>query len=105
MYAIRSYYALFNKDLTEFVESYDGRMQEPVRLPAKVPLLLLQGAEGIAVGMATKIMPHNVITSYSIHYTKLYDPPIKTWKPACKTTIFARTSITASMCFLSPCRP
>lgn len=50
---------LFNKDLTEFVDSYDGRMQEPVTLPAKIPLLLLQGAEGIAVGMATKIMPHN----------------------------------------------
>ena len=50
---------LFNKDLTEFVDSYDGRMQEPVTLPSKIPLLLLQGAEGIAVGMATKIMPHN----------------------------------------------
>lgn len=50
---------VFNKDLTEFVESYDGRMQEPVTLPAKLPLLLLLGAEGIAVGMATKIMPHN----------------------------------------------
>jgi len=50
---------LFNKDLTEFIDSYDGRMQEPVRLPAKIPLLLLLGAEGIAVGMATKIMPHN----------------------------------------------
>ncbi len=50
---------LFNKDLTEFVDSYDGRMLEPVTLPAKLPLLLMQGAEGIAVGMATKIMPHN----------------------------------------------
>lgn len=50
---------LFNKDLTDFVESYDGRMQEPVTLPAKIPLLLLLGADGIAVGMATKIMPHN----------------------------------------------
>ncbi|KJR98097.1 MAG: DNA topoisomerase IV subunit A [Desulfobulbaceae bacterium BRH_c16a] len=50
---------LFNKDLTEFVESYDGRMLEPVTLPAKIPLLLLLGAEGIAVGMATKILPHN----------------------------------------------
>ncbi len=50
---------LFNKDLTEFVDSYDGRTQEPIVLPAKLPLLLLQGAEGIAVGMATKIMPHN----------------------------------------------
>lgn len=50
---------LFNKDLTEFEESYDGRMLEPVSLPAKIPMLLLLGAEGIAVGMATKIMPHN----------------------------------------------
>jgi topoisomerase-4 subunit A len=50
---------LFNRDLTEFVDSYDGRMQEPVTLPSKLPLLLLLGAEGIAVGMATKIMPHN----------------------------------------------
>lgn len=50
---------LFNKDLTEYVESYDGRMLEPVTLPAKLPMLLLLGAEGIAVGMATKIMPHN----------------------------------------------
>lgn len=50
---------LFNKDLTEYVESYDGRMLEPITLPAKIPLLLLQGAEGIAVGMATKVMPHN----------------------------------------------
>lgn len=50
---------LFNKDLTDFVESYDSRMLEPVTLPAKIPLLLLTGAEGIAVGMATKIMPHN----------------------------------------------
>ena len=50
---------MFNKDLTEFTESYDGRMQEPVALPAKLPLLLMQGAEGIAVGMATKILPHN----------------------------------------------
>ncbi len=50
---------LFNKDLTEYTPSYDGRLQEPVSLPAKIPLLLLLGAEGIAVGMATKIMPHN----------------------------------------------
>jgi topoisomerase-4 subunit A len=52
---------LFNRDLTEYVDSYDGRLQEPVTLPAKIPLLLLQGAEGIAVGMATKIMPHNFV--------------------------------------------
>jgi topoisomerase-4 subunit A len=51
--------ALFNKDLTAFVDSYDGRHQEPVALPCKIPLLLMQGADGIAVGMATKILPHN----------------------------------------------
>jgi len=50
---------LFNKDLTEYEDSYDGRMKEPVSFPAKIPMLLLLGAEGIAVGMATKIMPHN----------------------------------------------
>ncbi len=50
---------MFNKDLTTFTESYDGRMVEPVTLPAKIPMLLLQGADGIAVGMATRILPHN----------------------------------------------
>lgn len=61
---------LFNRDLTEYVDSYDGRMQEPVTLPAKLPLLLLLGAEGIAVGMATKIMPHNFneLLQAQIHY-------------------------------------
>jgi topoisomerase-4 subunit A len=52
---------LFNPEITEFVDSYDGRNKEPVALPAKVPVLLSQGAEGIAVGMATKILPHNFI--------------------------------------------
>ncbi len=50
---------MFNRDLTDFVDSYDGRMEEPVTLPCKIPMLLLTGIEGIAVGMATKIMPHN----------------------------------------------
>jgi topoisomerase IV subunit A len=50
---------LFNSRLTSFVPSYDGRNQEPTCLPAKIPLLLLQGAEGIAVGMSTRIFPHN----------------------------------------------
>jgi topoisomerase-4 subunit A len=50
---------LFNPEITEFVDSYDGRNREPVTLPAKVPGLLLLGAEGIAVGMTTRIMPHN----------------------------------------------
>jgi topoisomerase-4 subunit A len=49
---------LFNKNLTEFAPSYDGRKKEPVWLPAKLPVLLMQGTEGIAVGMATKILPH-----------------------------------------------
>ena len=50
---------MFNKDLTEFVDSYDGRSQEPVKLPAKIPALLMLGTEGIAVGMSTDIFPHN----------------------------------------------
>jgi topoisomerase-4 subunit A len=52
---------LFNKDTTEWQLSYDGRKNEPVSLPAKFPLLLSQGVEGIAVGLSTKIMPHNFI--------------------------------------------
>ena len=50
---------LFNPDITEKIPSYDGRNFEPVVLPAKIPLLLMQGTSGIAVGMATQIMPHN----------------------------------------------
>lgn len=51
----------FNKDTTEWQASYDGRNKEPIDLPVKFPLLLAQGVEGIAVGLATKIMPHNFI--------------------------------------------
>ncbi|MFA6815901.1 MAG: DNA topoisomerase IV subunit A [Lentisphaeria bacterium] len=50
---------LFNKDITEFVDSYDGRNEEPVCLPAKIPATLMLGASGIAVGMSTHIFPHN----------------------------------------------
>lgn len=50
---------LFNPEITQTIASYDGRNQEPVTLPAKIPLLLLQGADGIAVGMSTHILPHN----------------------------------------------
>ena len=50
---------LFNKNITQFQPSYDGRKKEPVELPVKFPLLLASGAEGIAVGLSTKIMPHN----------------------------------------------
>ncbi len=49
----------FNSKTTEWALSYDGRKNEPVTLPMKFPLLLAQGAEGIAVGLATKILPHN----------------------------------------------
>jgi len=52
---------MFNPELTEFIPSYDGRTKEPVCLPAKIPLVLMQGADGIAVGMATHIMPHNFV--------------------------------------------
>lgn len=52
---------LFNPDITELTPSYDGRHQEPLDLPAKIPLLLLQGVEGIAVGMSTRIFPHNFV--------------------------------------------
>lgn len=51
---------LFNESLTEMVPSYDGRTLEPVCLPAKLPVALMLGTEGIAVGMATKILPHNL---------------------------------------------
>jgi len=50
---------IFNDEITEVVPSYDGRHQEPVTLPSKLPLTLMLGAEGIAVGMASRILPHN----------------------------------------------
>ena len=49
----------FNRKTTEWQQSYDGRKEEPVDLPMKFPLILAQGVEGIAVGLSTKIMPHN----------------------------------------------
>jgi topoisomerase-4 subunit A len=50
---------IFNDELTEFVPTYDGRKKEPVTLPAKLPLLLMLGADGIAVGISTRVLPHN----------------------------------------------
>jgi len=50
---------LYNPQTTTWVNSYDGRKKEPLFLPVKFPLILAQGVEGIAVGLATKIMPHN----------------------------------------------
>lgn len=51
----------FNDKTTEWQLSYDGRKREPINLPMKFPLVLAQGVEGIAVGLSTKIMPHNFI--------------------------------------------
>lgn len=50
---------LFNPEITLSEDSYDGRNQEPIYLPAKLPILLLSGVEGIAVGLSTRILPHN----------------------------------------------
>jgi topoisomerase-4 subunit A len=52
---------VFNPKTTRFIPSYDGRNQEPVLLPCKLPLLLMLGAEGIAVGLSTVVLPHNFI--------------------------------------------
>jgi topoisomerase-4 subunit A len=52
---------LFNKQTTQWQLSYDGRNQEPITLPVKFPLVLVQGVDGIAVGLSTKILPHNFI--------------------------------------------
>lgn len=52
---------VFSPKITEWQSSYDGRKKEPINLPVKFPLLLAQGAEGIAVGLSTKILPHNFI--------------------------------------------
>ncbi|MBZ4675909.1 MAG: topoisomerase [Anaerophaga sp.] len=63
---------VFNPKITEWKPSYDGRNQEPVALPVKFPLLLAQGVEGIAVGLASKILPHNIaeLIDASIAYLK-----------------------------------
>ena len=63
---------VFSPKVTKWQLSYDGRKKEPVHLPVKFPLLLAQGAEGIAVGLSTKILPHNFIelTNASIQHLK-----------------------------------
>ena len=50
---------IFNPELTRYIPSYDGRKKEPITLPSKLPLLLMLGTEGIAVGLSTRILPHN----------------------------------------------
>ncbi|GMO26626.1 MAG: DNA topoisomerase IV subunit A [Termitinemataceae bacterium] len=51
----------YNPKLTNYIDSYDGRSKEPLLFPAKIPVILIAGAEGIAVGMSTKILPHNIL--------------------------------------------
>ena len=63
---------VYNPKITEWQASYDGRKKEPINLPVMFPLLLNQGAEGIAVGLSTKVMPHNFIEliDASVKYLK-----------------------------------
>ena len=68
---------LFNDELTELVPSYDGRKQEPVTLPSKLPLLLMLGTEGIAVGMAARILPHNFPELLQAQMAILRNQPFK----------------------------
>ncbi|MEM9834914.1 MAG: DNA gyrase/topoisomerase IV subunit A [Bacteroidota bacterium] len=67
----------FNPATTEYQLSYDGRNKEPINLPVKFPLLLAQGAEGIAVGLSTKIMPHNFIELIKASIKILEDKRVK----------------------------
>src|SRR5208283_3796967 len=68
---------LFHDALTEFVPSYDGRKQEPVALPSKLPLLLMLGTEGIAVGMSCNILPHNFPELLQAQIANLKKQPFK----------------------------
>lgn len=68
---------LFNAKTTEWIPSYDGRNKEPVTLPVKFPLLLAQGIEGIAVGMACKILPHNFNELIDASVAYLKDEPFE----------------------------
>jgi topoisomerase-4 subunit A len=70
---------LFNDELTEFVPTYDGRKEEPVALPARLPMLLLLGAEGIAVGLATRILPHNFNELLEAQVHILHDEPFEVY--------------------------
>jgi topoisomerase-4 subunit A len=68
---------VFNDELTEFVPSYDGRNKEPVTLPSKLPLLLMLGTEGIAVGMSSRILPHNFPELVEAQIAILKNQPFK----------------------------
>ena len=68
---------LYNDALTEYVESYDGRNREPVVLPAKLPVLLMMGTEGIAVGMTTMVFSHNFNELIDAEIAILKNKPFK----------------------------
>lgn len=68
---------LFDPEITEYLSSYDGRNDEPVLFPAKIPVLLTQGAEGIAVGMSTRILPHNLIELLRAQIAYMKDEPFE----------------------------
>ncbi len=68
---------LFNSEITKYVDSYDGRNKEPVVFPAKIPVLLAMGTEGIASGMATRILPHNLIELLQAQIDHLQGKPFQ----------------------------
>ncbi|MCO5051932.1 MAG: DNA topoisomerase IV subunit A [Verrucomicrobiae bacterium] len=68
---------LFNDEITELIPSYDGRNQEPVTLPSKLPLTLMLGAEGIAVGLSARILPHNFPELLEAQIAILKNQPFK----------------------------
>ena len=68
---------VFNRKTTAFVPNYDGRKEEPVYLPAKIPLLLMLGADGIAVGLSTAILPHNFIELLEAEIAVLQKKPFE----------------------------
>ena len=68
---------VFNPKTTEWQMSYDGRNKEPITLPVKFPLLLAQGAEGIAVGLSTKVLPHNFVELCDAAISYLHDQPFQ----------------------------
>ena len=68
---------IFNPKLTTYISSYDGRNREPLLLPSKLPLLLTLGSEGIAVGLSTRILPHNFIELLKAQICVLQDKRFK----------------------------
>jgi len=68
---------IYNEDLTEFRPSYDGRSREPIVFPAKLPIALMLGSEGIAVGMATRILPHNLVELWQAQIQLLHGEEIE----------------------------